>query len=53
MLLVVLFTLDPKVFCNYIASVLLLSVGVNLVFRGIVDYKKIKPAILPRELVRI
>ena len=50
-----LFTLDSKALCRCIVGILLLSVGVgvDLVFRGIVDYNKIKPAILPRELVRI
>ena len=50
-----LFTLDSKALCRCIAGILLLSVGVgvDLVFRGIVDYSKIKPAILPKGLVRI
>ena len=53
MLLTVSSILDFKAFCSYITSVLLLSAGVNLVFRGIMDHGKIKPAILPRGLVRI
>jgi len=53
MLLVVSSTLDPKVFCHYIIGVLLLSIDINLVFEGIIDYKKIKLAILLRGLVRI
>ena len=53
MLLVVLSTLDPEAFCGCVTSILLLSTGVDLVFRGIIDHKKIKPAILLRGLVRI
>jgi len=48
-----LLALGPKAFCGYIAGVLLLSIGVNLVFRGIIDRRKIKLAILLRGLVRI
>ena len=52
-LLIVLSILDPKAFYSYITSVLLLSVGVDFVFRGIMDCEKIEPAILLRGLVRI
>ena len=45
--------LDPKVFYGRIASVLPSSIGVDLVFRGVVDYRKIKPATFLRGLVRI
>ena len=45
--------LDLKVFCGRVAVILLLSIGVNFVFRGIVDCGKIKLAIFLRELVRI
>ena len=48
-----LLVLDPKAFYCRIASVLPLSIGVDLVFGGIIDYSKIKPAILLRGLVRI
>jgi len=44
---------DPKAFYGRVTSVLPLSAGVDLVFKGIIDYKKIKPAILLRGLVRI
>ena len=53
MLLAVLSILDPKAFYSCITSILLLSTGVDFVFKGIVDYGKIEPAILPRGLVRI
>ena len=52
-LLAVLSILDLEAFCGCVASVLLSSIGVDLVFRGIVDCRKIEPAILPRGLVRI
>jgi hypothetical protein len=39
---VVFSILDPKAFYRYIIGVLPLSIGVNLVFRGIIDYKRIK-----------
>ena len=47
--------LDSEVLCRYIAGVLPSSVniGVDFVFGGIVDYNKIKPAILLKGLVRI
>ena len=47
--------LDPKALCCYITGVLLSSagIGVDLVFRGIMDCNKIKPAILLKGLVRI
>ena len=48
-----LFTLNLKAFCGRVAVILLLSAGVVLVFRGIVDCKKIELAILPRGLVTI
>jgi len=50
-LLAVSFILDLKAFYGYIASVLLSGAGVSFLFRGII--KKIKPAILPKELVKI
>ena len=55
MFLAFLSALDAEALCCYIAGVLLLSVGVgvNLVFRGIVDCSKIEPAILLKGLVRI
>ena len=53
MLLAVLSTLDLEAFCGCVASVLLLSAGVDFVFGGIVDRGKIEPAILPKGLVRI
>jgi len=37
MLLVVSFILDSKAFYNYIASVLLLGIGVGFLFRGIIE----------------
>jgi len=37
MLLVVSSTLDPKVFCGCIASVLLLGAGVGFFFGGIIE----------------
>ena len=37
MLLVVLSALDPKAFYGYIASVLLLGIGVGFLFRGIIE----------------
>ena len=43
--------LDPKAFGGYIASRLLLGVGISFLFGGIVE--KIKPAILLRGLERI
>jgi hypothetical protein len=48
-------TLDTEALCRYIAGVLPSSAGtgIDLVFGGIVDYSKIKPAILLRGLVRI
>ena len=45
--------LDPEAFCGRVASVLPSSVGVDLVFGGIVDSRKIKPAILLKGLRRI
>ena len=48
-----LLALDPEAFYGYIANILLLSAGVNFVFRGIIDCGKIKPAILLRGLVKI
>ena len=54
MLLAFSSALDLEAFCYCAVSVLLLSVGVDLILRGIVNYKKkIKPAILLRGLVRI
>ena len=53
MLLAVLSILDPKAFYGYITSVLPLGIGVSFLFRGIVDSRKIKPAILLKGLVRI
>ena len=49
----VLSILDPKAFYSYIASVLPLDIGVGFLFRGIVNSRKIKPAILLKGLVRI
>ena len=49
----VFLALDPKAFYSYIASILLSSIGINFVFKGIVNYRKIKLAILLRGLVRI
>ena len=49
----ILLVLDFEVVCGYIAGILLLNAGVDLVFRGIMDYNKIKLAILLKELVRI
>ena len=49
----VLSTLDYKVFYGHVISILLLSIGINLVLKGIVDYIKIKSAILLRGFVRI
>ena len=48
-------TLNIKALYYYIIGVLPLStgIGINLVFRGIVDYNKIKLIILLRGLVRI
>ena len=48
-----LLVLNSKAVCSYITSILLLSVGVNLIFRGIINYSKIKLAILLKGLVRI
>ena len=48
-----LLALDLKAFYRCVIGVLPLSVGVNLIFGGIVDYRRIKPAILLRGLVRI
>ena len=47
--------LNAEVLYYYIAGVLLSSIGtgVDFVFGGIVDYSKIKPAILLKGLVRI
>jgi len=45
--------LDPKAFYRYIVGVLPLSIGVDLIFKGIMDCSKIKPAILLRGLVKI
>ena len=45
--------LDLEAFYSHIAVILPLNIGVDLVFKGIVDCNKIKPAILPRGLVRI
>ena len=45
--------LDLKAFCHRVVGVLPLGVGIDLVFGGIVDCREIKPAILPRGLVRI
>ena len=47
--------LNPKVLCHYITGMLLLSIGigVDFIFRAIMDYSKIKPAILLKGLVRI
>ena len=53
MLLAVSSTLDPKAFSGRIASVLPLGIGVGFLFRGIVNSRKIKPAILLKGLVRI
>ena len=55
MFLAFLSILDTEVLYHCITGVLPLSVGVgvDLVFGGIVDYSKIKPAILLKELVRI
>ena len=50
-LLVVLSVLNPKAFSSYIASILLLSIDIGFLFKGII--KKIKLAILLKELVRI
>ena len=48
-------TLDFEALCHYIAGVLPSSAGagVDFVFKGIVNYSKIEPAILPKGLVRI
>jgi len=35
--LAVLFTLDPKAFSGRIISILLLSIGVGFLFRGIIE----------------
>jgi hypothetical protein len=53
--LVFLSTLNAKALRYYIVGVLLLStgIGVDFIFKGIVDRSKIKPAILLRGLVRI
>ena len=55
MFLVFSSTLDTEALCRYIAGVLPLSigVGVDLVFRGIINCSKIEPAILLKGLVRI
>jgi len=45
-LLAFLSALYFKAFCRYITSVLPLNIGINLIFRDIKDYRKIKPAIL-------
>ena len=45
--------LNPEVFCGRVAVILLSSIGVDLVFKGIMDCGKIKLAILLRGLVRI
>ena len=47
--------LNPKVLCYYIAGILPLSIGIgiNFIFRGIVDYSKIKLVILLKGLIRI
>jgi len=37
MILVVLSILDPKAFYRYIIGVLLLSIVVNFIFRGIIE----------------
>ena len=37
MFLVFLSALDPKVFCRHVAGVLLLNIGINLVFKGIIE----------------
>jgi hypothetical protein len=54
-MLIDLSTLNTEVLCYYITGVLPSNtgVGVDLIFKGIVDYSKIKPAILLRGLVRI
>ena len=48
-----LLAIDPKAFYRRVAGVSPSSVGVDLVFGGIVDCGKIEPAILPKGLVRI
>ena len=45
--------LDFEVFCSRVTVVLPLSVGVDLIFKGIVDCNKIKLAILLKGLVKI
>ena len=47
--------LNLKVLYYYITGVLPLStdIDINLIFGGIIDYNKIKPAILLKGLVRI
>ena len=47
--------LDLEALCHCVTGILLLStgVGVNLIFKGIVNYNKIKLAILLKGLVRI
>ena len=51
MFLAVLSTLNPKVFGGYIASRLLLGVGVSFLFRGIIII--IKTSYPPKGLERI
>ena len=53
MLLAVSSTLDPKAFGGYIASILPSGIGIGFLFGGIVNRRKIKPAILLKGLVRI
>ena len=48
-----LLVLDPEAVCSYIAGILLLSIGIDFVFKGIVNYSKIELVILLKELVRI
>ena len=52
-MLINLSALDSEAFYSCITIMLLLSVGVDLVFKNIVDCSKIKPAILLKGLVRI
>ena len=48
-----LLALDAKAFCGRVASVLPSGIGVGFLFRGIINSRKIKPAILLKGLVRI
>ena len=49
----VLLVLNPKVVYSCVTNILLLSISVNFVFKGIINYSKIKLAILLKGLIRI